>query len=103
MESGQAYCKDLLKQNPRKLILYFSELYTNCYEIWNFILFSRIYLNGNGKWKRITTPQAELGPRPRNWCTAHNALANDAHLGTVRRGHRTVATRAAARLLTVRW
>jgi hypothetical protein len=53
---GQAYCKDLLKGNPRKFILYFSELYTNCYEIWKFILFSGIYLNGNGNGKDLMTP-----------------------------------------------
>jgi hypothetical protein len=49
MEFVQSYCKYLLKRNPRKFILYFSELYTNCYEIWKFILFSEIYLDGNGK------------------------------------------------------
>jgi hypothetical protein len=51
MDFGRAYCKDILKGNPRKFILYFSKLYTICYKIWNFILFSGIYLNGteNGK------------------------------------------------------
>jgi hypothetical protein len=73
MEFGQAYCKNLLKGNPWKFILYFCELYTKCYKFWKSILFFGIYLNGNRKWKRITTPQAELAPRRHNRRTAHGA------------------------------
>jgi hypothetical protein len=27
MEFGQVYCKDILKRNPKKIILYFYEIY----------------------------------------------------------------------------
>jgi hypothetical protein len=35
MEFGQAYCKDSLKRNPKKFILYFSKVSTNFYLISN--------------------------------------------------------------------
>jgi hypothetical protein len=35
IEFGQAYCKDLLKRNTRKFILYFFEFYCIFYEFWN--------------------------------------------------------------------
>jgi hypothetical protein len=36
MEFGQIHCKDLLKRNPKKFILYFSEFYMIYYEFLNF-------------------------------------------------------------------
>jgi hypothetical protein len=63
MEFGQAYYRYLLKTILRKFILYFSDFYTKCYEIWKFILFSEIYLNGNRKWKRINGTTGRIGPK----------------------------------------
>jgi hypothetical protein len=35
MEFGQAYCKDLLKRNPKEIYFVFFEFYCIFYEFWN--------------------------------------------------------------------
>jgi hypothetical protein len=41
MEFGQAYCRDLLKRNPRKFMLHFSKFYFILYGFLKFIQISR--------------------------------------------------------------
>jgi hypothetical protein len=72
MDFGRAYCKDILKGNPRKFILYFFQALYNLLQNLEFYTIFWDLFKWNRKWKRIMTPRAKLGPRPRNRQTTHD-------------------------------
>jgi hypothetical protein len=97
MESSQAYCKDFLKRNPKKFILYFSKVPTNFYLISKFGSISVNWIIQKILEKKNRAVGPAFGPHPTAPLGQQPVMAaREPDVWACRRGHRCAVTVAAA-------
>jgi hypothetical protein len=97
MESSQAYCKDFLKRNPKKFILYFSKVPTNFYLISKFGSISVNWIIQKILEKKNRAVGPAFGPHPTAPLGQQPVMAaREPDVWACRRRHRCAVTVAAA-------